>query len=92
MRQLDGYFFLTCDWPRPSGSVTLDVLSAGLDAGYSIGILIVFFALQYPKNGTIGQDSVQKWWGNTVYMKTAGYTGVPNKSLPEGEQFGPSSW
>jgi len=68
------------------------MLGAGLDAGYSVGLLIVFFTLQYPKNGTIGLDSIQKWWGNTVYMKTADYRGVPLKSLPEGGKFGPSSW
>ncbi|KAI0274448.1 OPT oligopeptide transporter protein-domain-containing protein [Russula aff. rugulosa BPL654] len=33
-----------------------------------------------------------KWWGNTVYMKTADYTGVPFKNLQEGGKFGPSSW
>ncbi len=85
-------FFLTRDWPPFSWWFTLDVLSAGLDAGYSIGLLIVFFTLQYPKNGTIGLDSIQKWWGNTVYTKTADYTGVPFKSLPESGKFGPSSW
>jgi hypothetical protein len=84
--------FLTRDWPRFSGWVTLDVLSAGLDSGYTFGLLIIFFTLQYPKNGTIGLDSIQNWWGNTVYMKTADYTGVPFKSLPEGGKFGPSSW
>ncbi|KAF8493699.1 OPT oligopeptide transporter protein-domain-containing protein [Russula emetica] len=30
---------------------------------YTIGLLIIFFALQYPKNGTIGLNSIQKWWG-----------------------------
>jgi hypothetical protein len=85
-------FFLTRDLPRFSGWVTLDMLGAGLDAGYSFGLLIVFFALQYPKNGTIGLDSIQKWWGNIVYTKTADYRGVPFKSLPEGGKFGPSSW
>ena len=70
----------------------LDILSAGLDIGYAVGVLIVFFALQYPKNGTIGLDSIQKWWGNTVYTKTADYTGVPLKNLPESGKFGPSSW
>ena len=69
-----------------------DVLSAGLDAGYAIGLILIFFALQYPKNGTIGQNSVLTWWGNTVYTKTADYTGVPYKSIAEGEIFGPSSW
>ena len=86
------FIFLTRNWPRFSGWVTLDVLSVGLDAGYAVGVLIVFFTLRYPKNSTIGLDSIQKWWGNTVYMKTADYRGVPFKSLPEGGKFGPSSW
>ena len=63
-----------------------------MDAGYGVGAMIVFFALQYPKNGTNGQNSVLKWWGNTVYAKTADYMGVPYKTIPEGETFGPSSW
>jgi hypothetical protein len=70
----------------------LDVLSAGLDAGYAIGVLIVFFVLQYPKNGTIGQSSILNWWGNTVYVNTDDYRGVPHKSLPASGKFGPSSW
>ena len=82
-------FILTRDLPRFSGWVTLDVLSVGLGAGYAVGALFVFFTL---KNGTIGRDSIQKWWGSTVYMKTADYTGVPFKTLPEGGKFGPSSW
>ena len=86
------YFFLTRDWPRFPGWIAIDLLSVGLDAGFSVGVLIIFFALQYPKNGTIGLDSIKKWWGNTVYMKTADYKGVPFKSLPEGGKFGPSSW
>jgi hypothetical protein len=85
-------FVLTRDWPRFSGWVTLDVLSAGLDTGYTFSVLLIIFTLQYPKNGTIGLDSIQKWWGNTVYMKTADYRGVPFKSVPEGGKFGPSSW
>jgi hypothetical protein len=72
--------------------IDLDVLSAGLDAGYAIGVLLVFFALQYPKNGTIGLSTVQAWWGNTVYTNTADFTGVPLKSIPAGGKFGPSSW
>jgi hypothetical protein len=70
----------------------IDVLSAGLDAGYAIGTTIVFFALIYPKNGTIGQDTIQAWWGNVVYKKTADYKGVPYKTVPNGGTFGPSSW
>jgi hypothetical protein len=70
----------------------LDVLSAGLDAGYAVGILLVYFALQYPMNGTIGQNTVQKWWGNTVHINTGDYKGVPLKGLTKGEKFGPTSW
>ena len=67
------------------------MLSGGLDAGFAIGVLFIFFALQYPKNGTIGL-TVQAWWGNTVYTRTADFKGVPLKSLPAGGKFGPSSW
>ena len=88
----DGFIFLTHNWPLFSGWVALDVLSAGLDVGYVFGVLVVFFTLQYPKNGTIGLDSIQKWWGNTVYVRTADYAGVAFKSLSKGEKFGPSSW
>ena len=76
--------------------INLDVLSVGLSVGlstgYAVGVLVVFFTSQYPKNGMIGMDSVQKWWGNTIYMKTADYTGVPFKGLPEGGTFGSSGW
>ncbi|KAI0247351.1 OPT oligopeptide transporter [Lactifluus subvellereus] len=68
------------------------LLSAGLDAGYAVGIIVIFFALQYPKNGTIGMNSIQNWWGNTVYTKTTDYADVPAKTVPEGGTFGPSSW
>ena len=85
---------LTCDAMASwlSWWIPLDLLSAGLDAGYQIGVLIIFFALQYPNNGKIGLNSVQTWWGNTVYTKTDDFVGVPYKSLPEGGTFNPSSW
>lgn len=81
-------FFLTSDgtW------ITSDVLSAGLDAGYAAGVLFIFFILQYPKNGTIGLNNIQSWWGNNVFMNTADFKGVPAKSIPDGGTFGPSSW
>jgi hypothetical protein len=68
------------------------VLSAGLDAGFAVGLIIIFFALQYPKNGTIALNTVQSWWGNTVFTKTADYKGVAYKTIPDGKTFGPSSW
>jgi hypothetical protein len=63
-----------------------------LEAGYAVGALVIFFALLYPKNGTIGLNTIQTWWGNTVYTKTADYTGVPYKKIPDGGTFGPSRW
>jgi hypothetical protein len=44
--------------------------------GFSVGtvcaLIIIFFTLQFPKGGL----SVN-WWGNTVFMKTADFEGVP---------------
>jgi len=68
------------------------VLSAGLDAGYAVGIILIFFTLQYPRNGTIGLNNIQTWWGNTVYTNTADFQGVAYKTVPDGGTFGPSSW
>jgi len=68
------------------------ILSAGIEVGYTVSVVIIFFALQYPKNGTIGLKSIQSWWGNVVYTKTADFAGLPYKTLPDGETFGPSSW
>jgi hypothetical protein len=73
-------------------SLSPDLLSTGLDAGYAVGMVVIFFALQYPKNGTIGLDTIQAWWGNTVYTRTADYAGIPYLKVPEGGKFGPSSW
>jgi hypothetical protein len=69
-----------------------DLLSSGLGAGYAIGIAVIFFALQYPKNGMIGLSTIQAWWGNTVYTRTADYVGEPYLKVPDGGKFGPSSW
>ena len=70
----------------------IDILSAALDASYSIGYVFIFFALQYPQNDNIGFNTIQIWWGNTVYSKTADYQGVPLKTLAEGQTFGPATW
>ncbi|KAF8816614.1 small oligopeptide transporter [Phlegmacium glaucopus] len=39
------------------------VLSAALDSGVAISILIVFFCLQFPQNGNIGINTIVNWWG-----------------------------
>ncbi|KAJ7471298.1 small oligopeptide transporter, partial [Mycena galericulata] len=64
------------------------VLSAALDAGTAVGVIIVFFCLQYPLDGNIGSNSVLKWWGNTVFKATLDWQSVPLRSLPVGKSFG----
>ena len=76
----------------PDALGLIDILSAALDSSYAIGAVVIFFTLQYPNNGNIGLNTIQKWWGNTVYMKTADAQGLPIKTLAAGETFGPTSW
>ncbi|KAF9462505.1 small oligopeptide transporter [Collybia nuda] len=64
------------------------VLSAALDAGTAVGLILVFFCLQYPLNGTIGKSNVRVWWGNDVYKRTLDWSYVPLKTLGLGETFG----
>ncbi|KAL0950706.1 hypothetical protein HGRIS_007482 [Hohenbuehelia grisea] len=63
------------------------ILSAGLDAGVALGMIVIFFCLAYPKGG-INLD----WWGNTVWMNTADAMGTPLYVLNPGETFGPETW
>ncbi|EIW77497.1 OPT oligopeptide transporter [Coniophora puteana RWD-64-598 SS2] len=67
------------------------VLSAALDSGLAIGIVLVFFCLQYPRNGTIGANNIDTWWGNTVYLNTADNNATSLLPVPE-NGFGPTTW
>ncbi|KAL5490446.1 hypothetical protein ACEPAI_5279 [Sanghuangporus weigelae] len=68
------------------------VLSAALDSGVAIAVVLIFFCLQYPKNGSIGADTIQTWWGNTVFTNTGDWNSVSLKTLAPGETFGPTTW
>jgi len=68
------------------------VLSAALDSGVAVAAVLIFFILQYPRNGTIGANNIQKWWGNTVPFDTADAKGTPLLTPAEGSTFGPSTW
>ncbi|KAF7369549.1 OPT oligopeptide transporter [Mycena venus] len=68
------------------------VLSAAMDAGVAISAVLIFFCLQYPRNGTIGLNTIQAWWGNTVYTNTADWNRTPVISLPVNGTFGPKTW
>ncbi|PPQ77833.1 hypothetical protein CVT25_015327 [Psilocybe cyanescens] len=63
------------------------VLSAALDSGVAISAVLIFFVLQYPKNGTIGVG-LQNWWGNTVMWGTADGRGTPLMKVANGDFFG----
>ncbi|KAF9261975.1 small oligopeptide transporter [Marasmius fiardii PR-910] len=63
------------------------ILSAALDAGVAFSVILIFFALQYPKNGTIGK-AIAGWWGNTVPYTGADGHGTPVRVLSPGETFG----
>ncbi|KAK7687136.1 hypothetical protein QCA50_009639 [Cerrena zonata] len=47
------------------------VLSAALDSGVAVSAILIFFILQYPMNGQIGENTIQTWWGNTVSFNNA---------------------
>jgi len=54
------------------------VLSAALDSGTFICLLVLFFTLQLPRNGAIEL----KWWGNSVWQNTADYRNPPLHRVP----------
>jgi hypothetical protein len=66
------------------------VLSAALDCGTAIGTLLVFFCLDFPLHGSIGERSIKSWWGNTVYGRTADAAYMPLASPAPGTTFGPA--
>ncbi|KAF8496641.1 OPT oligopeptide transporter [Hysterangium stoloniferum] len=68
------------------------VLSAALDCGVAISVIIIFFCLEFPKNGSIGAETIQTWWGNTVFANTMDSRGTPHIILPKGQKFGPTHW
>ena len=62
------------------------ILSAGLDIGVSVGAILVFFALQYPRGGV-----TLNWWGNTVWQTTFDALGMP-RLLVTDTPIGPATW
>ncbi|KAH9911843.1 OPT oligopeptide transporter [Fomitopsis serialis] len=64
------------------------VLSAGLDSGVAISIIVIFFCVQYPLAGAIGKNTIQAWWGNTVPFDNADGRSASYKVLAEGGHFG----
>ncbi|KAI5123225.1 hypothetical protein M0805_001314 [Coniferiporia weirii] len=63
------------------------ILSAALDSGVAISLIVIFFSLQLPKGGV-----TLNWWGNTVWQNTLDAMGAPFLTVPVGETFGPATW
>ncbi|KAJ3530568.1 hypothetical protein NM688_g7690 [Phlebia brevispora] len=69
------------------------VLSAALDSGLAISVIIIFFTLQFPRNGTVGKNTIQSWWGNTVSFANADGAAAPLWKLSDPTAtFGPTIW
>ena len=64
------------------------MLSAALDSGVAVSVILIFFCLQYPADGTIGANTIQVWWGNTVSFDNADGRAEPFKPLAPGGTFG----
>ena len=62
-------------------------LSAGLDSGLAVGVLIIFFGLVYP-----GFMDGFKWWGTEVYKQGCDWNACPYRELPPSGHFGPEKW
>ncbi|KAJ6486426.1 OPT oligopeptide transporter [Mycena vitilis] len=60
------------------------ILSAALDAGVALSIIVIFFAVQY-------RGVEVNWWGNTVWQNTNDAMGVPLLISDTGV-FGPTTW
>lgn len=64
------------------------ILSAALDAGVAISMVVIFFTVQLPRGGV-----VLNWWGNNFWTTTADAQGIP-MLIPDNASgtFGPTTW
>ncbi|KAJ7727926.1 OPT oligopeptide transporter protein-domain-containing protein [Mycena metata] len=62
------------------------ILSAALDAGLALALVVMFFVLVFPTNGF-----TLNWVGNTIWQNTADIMGLPLLTSPTGT-FGPTQW
>lgn len=62
-------------------------LSAALDSGLAVGIVVVFFGFLYP-----GWMDGFAWWGTEVYKRGCDWQACAYKAVPEGGRFGPDVW
>ncbi|KAK4143381.1 OPT oligopeptide transporter protein-domain-containing protein [Dichotomopilus funicola] len=62
-------------------------LSAALDSGLAVGIVVVFFGFVYT-----GVMKGFSWWGTEVYKQGCDWQACAYREVPEGGRFGPDVW
>ncbi|KAF2398273.1 OPT-domain-containing protein [Trichodelitschia bisporula] len=62
-------------------------LSAALDSGLAVGVVLVFFGVVFP-----GWMDGFKWWGTEVYKQGCDWKACAYKPMAPGERFGPPQW
>ncbi|OCL08189.1 OPT-domain-containing protein [Glonium stellatum] len=62
-------------------------LSAALDSGLAVGVVVIFFGVVYP-----GWMSGFSWWGTEVYKQGCDWRACSYKNVPAGQHFGPDVW
>ncbi|KAL8996061.1 MAG: hypothetical protein Q9169_004337 [Polycauliona sp. 2 TL-2023] len=67
--------------PEWWGKYTM-TLSAGLDSGLAIGVVVVFFGIIFP-----GWMKGFSWWGTEIYKQGCDWQACPYKTLKAGETF-----
>ena len=60
-------------------------LSAGLDSGLAVGVVVVFFGVLYPGWGWV--EGGLGWWGTRVFREGCDWRGCALLGLGEGERF-----
>ncbi|KAI4102093.1 MAG: hypothetical protein LQ339_004766 [Xanthoria mediterranea] len=58
-------------------------LSAGLDSGLAVGVVVIFFGIVFP-----GWMKGFMWWGTEIYKQGCDWKACPYKKLEPGETFG----
>ncbi|KAF2086738.1 OPT superfamily oligopeptide transporter [Saccharata proteae CBS 121410] len=62
-------------------------LSAALDSGVAVGVVVVFFGVVYP-----GFNKGFHWWGTEVYKQGCDWQACSYREVPDGSIFGPRTW
>jgi OPT family small oligopeptide transporter len=62
-------------------------MSAALDSGLAIGLVVIFFGFVYP-----GYTKNFHWWGTEVYKQGCDWQACSYNVVKPGEHFGPDKW